>query len=182
MPSTTRTVVAPSDFNTSQFDVTTGNKVNLLASFMNPFFKQAVLDTTTNPAAPEYVFTRYDGTEVRLPTGVNDIHVTDVGTSYDAVARILTLGLTAGGTPVTINLAELSKTATQDSTSVAFTGEGTSGNKLSATVIVKAAGGILAGADGLELDPTTVNTLTHDVILVDMAGNFLISGGSTPTS
>ena len=94
----------------------------------------------------------------------------------------MTLGLTAGGTPITINLAELSKTATQDSTSVAFTGEGTSGNKLSATVIVKAAGGILAGADGLELDPANVNAVTHDVIVKDMAGNIVVTGGSTPTS
>ena len=179
---TIKTVVTPTDFNTAQFDVTTGGKVNLLAAFMNPFFKHAVLDTTTNPAAPEYVFTRYDDTEVRLPAGVSDIHVTTAGTSYDAATSILTLGFTNGGIPVTVNLAELSKTAAQDSTSVAFTGEGTSGNKLSATVIVKAAGGILAGANGLELDPTAVNTLTHDVILVDMAGNFLISGGSTPTS
>ncbi len=177
-----KTIVTPADFNTAQFDVTTGGKVNLLAAFMNPFFKQAALDSVTNPAAPEYVFTRHDNTEVRLPAGVVDVHVAQADTSYDAVTSILTLGFTAGGTPVTINLAELSKTATQDSTSVAFTGEGTSGNKLSATVIVKAAGGILAGANGLELDPTAVNTLTHDVILADMAGNFLISGGSTPTS
>ena len=179
---TIKTVVTPTDFNTSQFDVTTGGKVNLLAAFMNPFFKQAALDSVTTPDAPAYVFTRHDNTEVRLPAGVNDIHVTTAGTSYDAATSILTLGFTNGGIPVTINLAELSKTATQDSTSVAFTGEGTSGNKLSATVIVKAAGGILAGANGLELDPTAVNTLTHDVILADMAGNFLISGGSTPTS
>lgn len=177
-----KTIVTPADFNPAQFDVTTGGKVNLLAAFMNPFFKQAALDTVTNPAAPEYVFTRHDNTEVRLPAGVVDVHVTQTGTSYDAATSVLTLGFAAGGAPVTVNLAELSKTATQDSTSVAFTGEGTAVNKLSAAVKVKAAGGILAGADGLELDPTAVNTLTHDVILVDMAGNFLISGGSTPTS
>ena len=177
-----KTVVTPSDFNTAQFDVTTGGKVNLLAAFMNPFFKAAALDSVTNPAAPEYVFTRHDSTEVRLPAGVIDVHVTQAGTSYDAATSILTLGFASGGAPVTINLAELSKTATQDSTSVAFTGEGTAGNKLSATVVVKAAGGILAGANGLELDAPNINSMTHDVVLTDMAGNFLISGGSLPTS
>lgn len=182
MAATVRTVVAPTDFNSTQFDVTTGGKVNLLAAFMNPFFKAAALDTTTDPANPVYVFTRHDNTTVSLPAGVNDVHVTQPGTAFDAASSILTLGMTAGGTPVTINLAELSKSATQDSTSVAFTGEGTTGNKLSATVIVKAAGGILAGANGLELDPANVNALTHDVVLQDMAGNFLISGGSTPTA
>ena len=177
-----KTIVTPADFNATQFDVITGGKVNLLAAFMNPFFKAAALDTTTNPAAPEYVFTRYDNTEVRLPAGVNDIHVTQPGTSYDEVSSILTLGMTAGGASVTVNLAELSKTPTQNSTSVQFSGEGTSGSKLSAEVIVKPAGGILKGADGLELDPATVNQITHDVIVKDMAGNIVVTGGSTPTA
>lgn len=176
---TIKTLVAPTDFNTDQFDVTTGGKVNLLAAFMNPFFKDASLDTTTNPAAPEYVFMRYDNTEVRLPANVNDVHVTGTGTTYDVATSVLTLGMTAGGTPITVNLAELSKTATQNSTSVALSGEGTAGNKLSATVIVKAAGGIVKGADGLEIDPTAINTRTHDVQLVDMAGNVLLFGSST---
>ena len=179
---TIKTVVTPTDFNTTQFDVTTGGKVNLLAAFMNPFFKAAALDTTTDPANPVYVFTRHDNTTVSLPAGVSDVHVTQTGTAYDAASSVLTLGMTAGGTPVTINLAELSKTATQNSTSVQFSGEGTAGNKLSADVIVKAAGGILAGANGLELDPANVNTISHDVIVKDMAGNIVVTGGSTPTA
>lgn len=180
--STLKTVVTPSDFNTAQFDVTAGNKVNLLASFVNPFFKDAALDLTTDPAAPVYVFTRHDGSTVKLPANVNDVHVTQPGTGYDATTSVLTLGFTNGGAPVTVNLGELSKTATANSTTIAFSGEGTASNKLTASVIVKSAGGILAGANGLEVDPATVNSLTHDVVLVDMAGNFLMSGGSKPTA
>ena len=173
-----KVIVTPSDFNTAQFDVTSGGKVNLLETFINPFFKNAALDTTTNPASPEYVFTRHDNSEVRLPAGVNDVHVTQPGTAYDSATSVLTLGLTNGGTPVTVNLAELSKTTAQSSTSVSFSGEGTAGNPLTATVTVKAAGGVVAGANGLEIDATAINVLTHDVRLVDMAGNVLMFGSS----
>lgn len=180
--STSKVVVIPSDFNETQFDVTTGGKVNLLAAFLNPFFKDASLDTSTNPASPVYTFIRYDNTAVNLPAHVNDVHVTSVGSGFDSATSVLTLGFTAGGAAVTVNLAELSKTASQSSTSIAFSGDGTSGSKLSATVIVKANGGITSGADGLELDFAGVNAATHDVVLTDMAGNFIMSGGSLPTA
>ena len=178
---TIKTVVTPADLRTDHFAIV-GNKIEMKDTLVNPFFKDVVLDTTTDPANPVYVFTAHDGTTKSVPAGTNDIHVAAAGTAFNAATSVLTLGLTAGGAPVTINLAELSKTATQDSTSVAFTGEGTAGNKLSATVVVKAAGGILAGANGLELDAPNINSMTHDVVLTDMAGNFLISGGSLPTS
>ncbi|UJS26267.1 hypothetical protein [Thiothrix winogradskyi] len=178
---TIRTVIAPTDLHTDHFE-TVSSKVVLKGTLINPFFKDVTLDNTTDPANPVYVFTAHDGTTKSVPAGVNDVHVTDAGTTFDAATSVLTLGFTSGGAPVTINLLELSKTSTQDSTSIAFTGDGQAANKLSATVIVKAAGGILSGADGLELDPANVNDITHDVVLTDLAGNFLISGGSLPTA
>lgn len=178
---TVRTVLTPTDLRDDHFAVV-GNKMELKNTLINPLFKDVTLDTTTDPANPVYTFTAHDGTTKSVPAGVNDIHVTGAGTAFDAATSVLTLGFTSGGAPVTINLLELSKTSTQDSTSIAFTGDGQAANKLSATVIVKAAGGILSGADGLELDAANVNEMTHDVVLTDLAGNFLISGGSLPTA
>ncbi|MEB4590096.1 hypothetical protein VSS37_03805 [Candidatus Thiothrix sp. Deng01] len=175
---TLKTVVAPSDFNATHFDTTTNNKVNLSGPLLNPFFTDVTLDTATDPANPVYKFTQYGGTVKAVPAGVNDVHLDTAGTDYDAASMVLTLALNDGGSK-TINLMELAKTSTQDSTSIAFSGDGTAGNKLSAMVKTKAAGGITDAGSGLEVVPADINTLTHDVVLKDMAGNVLMYGSST---
>ena len=169
-------VVTPSDFNTTQF-AEVSNKITLAGAFTNPFFVDVTVDTA-NPLAPMYVFTQQGGGTKSVPAAVNAVNLDAAGTEYNAATMVLTIKMTDGTTD-TINLIELAKTTAVGSTTIAFSGDGTSANPLSATAVVKASGGVLAGASGLEIDTAAINTLTHDVQLVDMAGNSLVFGSST---
>ena len=123
-----------------------------------------------------------NNTTASVPAVVKEIQLDAANVIYDTAATKLTLAQTNGAPSVVVDLAALSKSSVINSTSVTLNGDGSAANPLQAAVIVKANGGILSGTAGLELDAVNVNKMTHDVILTDLAGNFIASAGSQPTA
>ena len=173
---TTKVIVTPGNLNTDHFTIA-NSKVNLNSSLINPFFTAVTLDTST-PGAPVYTFTRQDGTTTSVAANVNDVHLDTAGTTYDAASMTLTLALNDGSID-TIDLSELSKTVSQGSSSIAFSGEGTTVSPLSATVTVDAARGLSVTAGGVGLNATSARQVLFDVVLTDINGVVLMYGSST---
>lgn len=172
---TTKVIITPGNLNTDHFTIA-NSKVNLNSALINPFFTSVTLDTSV-PGAPVYTFTRQDGTTTSVAANVNDVHLEAEGTLYDAASMTLTLALNDGSTD-TIDLSELSKTTSENSTSVAFSGEGTAASPLSATVTIDAARGLSTTASGVGLDATSARQVLFDVELQDINGVVLMYGSS----
>lgn len=86
---------------------------------------------------------------IDLSQFTTDINVS--GGTFDPVTTVLTLTQDDGGPDIDIDLAALARSSTIDSSTVAFDGDGSSGDPLTATVKVSATAGnsITVNSDGL---------------------------------
>ena len=181
MATTQATVITPSNLRSDHLEMQSG-KLALVGALLNSFFKD--VETGVMPdGTPAFVFTRFDGSTVTKPTELNDVHldVSATGSSYNATTSILTLKLKNSTDTVTFDFSELSKTFTQDTATVQFLGSGQNTSKLQANVKLKANGSILAGPDGLYVDPALVAAAAGamTVNVVDTEGNFLFAASPT---